>query len=110
MIDSGIKTEEYREISHHWLSRLFLPGDYYYLWLPLRKFAIGTREIERLKREVYCTSEMRFRNFDAVRFHRGYSNVTMTFFLEKMTIGKGHPEWGAPTDKEVFIIKLGNRV
>jgi hypothetical protein len=32
----------------------------------------------------------------------------MTFELEKITIGKGKPEWGAP-DEDVFIIKLGKR-
>ena len=26
-----------------------------------------------------------------------------------ISVGYGNPEWGAPADKEVFIIKLGNR-
>ena len=29
--------------------------------------------------------------------------------LKRYTIGKGNPEWGAPTE-DVFIIKLGNKI
>lgn len=45
-----------------------------------------------------------------VRFHRGYTNKTMTFQIESIRIGKGNPEWGAPTDRKVFIVKLGERI
>jgi hypothetical protein len=34
----------------------------------------------------------------------------MLFELKGITIGKGNTEWGAPKDKEVFILKLGNRI
>lgn len=44
-----------------------------------------------------------------VKFSYGYTKRTMTFEIESITIGKGNPEWGAPTE-EVFIIKLGKRV
>lgn len=33
----------------------------------------------------------------------------MKFEIESITIGKGNPEWGAPTE-DVFIIKLGKRL
>jgi hypothetical protein len=49
------------------------------------------------------------KHFDYVKFSHGYTKQTMTFEIESITIGKGNPEWGAPTD-EVFIIKLGKRV
>ena len=26
--------------------------------------------------------------------------------IKKITIGRGNPNWGAPTDKDVFIIKF----
>ena len=32
------------------------------------------------------------------------------FVCEEITIGYGNPDWGAPTDEEVFIIKLGKRL
>ena len=46
----------------------------------------------------------------AVRFHRGYTNTTMTFAIREIGIGKGNPQWGAPTERDVFIIKLGARI
>lgn len=45
----------------------------------------------------------------AIRFHRGYTNTTMTIKCEGITIGKGNPQWGAP-EKEVLILKLGERL
>lgn len=45
----------------------------------------------------------------AVRFHRGYTNTTMTFEVTGITAGRGNPKWGAPTDRDVMIIKLGAR-
>lgn len=47
---------------------------------------------------------------DAVCFHKGYTNTTMTFAVEDIDIGKGKTEWGAPADRDVFIIKLGERL
>lgn len=47
---------------------------------------------------------------NAVRFHRGYTNTTMTFVVKEINVGRGNPQWGAPTDKDVFIIKLGARI
>lgn len=73
MIESGVKTEEYREIKPYWTKRL-----------------VG-------------------HNFTHVQFSYGYTKRTMTYKLERITFGKGNPEWGAPTE-EVFKIKLGKRV
>lgn len=109
MIKSMDKPEEYREITHYWMRRLFLPGDYIYLWEPLKKYGIDAKNVETLKKQVYSSAEMRFRNFKYVRFRRGYTNTTITFAIKEITIGIGNPECGAPTDKEVFIIKLGER-
>lgn len=81
MIQSGIKTEEYREIKPYWEKRLI-------------KF-----ENAHLLRGLFF-----------VTFQLGYQKNAprMTFELESISIGKGNPLWGAP-DKEVFIIKLGKR-
>lgn len=79
MIESGVKTEEYREMKKHWVSRLWLIGG-------------GVKY------------------FDVVRFSYGYTKRTMTFECKGITIGRGKPEWGAPIDRNVFIIKLGNRL
>lgn len=110
MIDAGIKPEEYREISHYWLRRLFLQGDYLYLWKPLGKYSISAEAVQILKKQVCETAEMRFRDYEIVRFHRGYTSTVMEFAVKDIEIGMGNSEWGAPTNKEVFIIKLGKRL
>lgn len=74
------KREEYREINDYWINRL-------------------SKKIENP-----------LKHFDTVRFHKGYSNITMVFQITGITIGRGRTEWGAPADHDVFIIKLGNRI
>lgn len=83
MIASGEKTEEYRAITPYWCNR-FIMG--YWMGAPVPQ------------------------DYDFVCFHKGYTKETMTFEELKLTLGKGRPEWGAPVDEEVFVIKLGNRI
>lgn len=87
MIESGVKTEEYREIKPYWIDRITdVVPDY-----ELGKYVNKAKP------------------FTHVKFSYGYTKRTMTFEIESITIGKGKPEWGAPTE-DVFIIKLGKRV
>ena len=88
MIESGEKTEEYREIKPYWITRLC---DEFYtdMW--------GHIELYNCK------------HFDAVRFSYGYTNKTMCFEIKSISIGVGKSEWGAPI-KGVFIIKLGKKL
>jgi hypothetical protein len=102
MIDSGVKTEEYREIKPYWIRRLCLAFS-----VDGRcHTCIGNHCIECLHKNGNNYETWKF---DAVRFHRGYSKITKMFSIKDITIGFGNPEWGAP-DKEVFIIKLGKRI
>lgn len=87
MIESGIKTEEYREIKPYWENRLTEIVPNYDLW-----------------RYVYIAKK-----FTHIKFSYGYTKRTMTFKCKGIRIGKGRPEWGAP-DKEVFIIELGKKL
>lgn len=110
MIASGEKREEYREIKPYWEKRLV---DYN-----------GLREYYRKYREKLAVKRLLFphrpvienicgafpRGFTHVRFRRGYTSTTMLFKCEGITIGKGNPDWGAPTERDVFIIKLGARI
>ena len=82
MIESGVKTEEYREIKTYWAKRLTC-----------------------CNRKGYIM----FTNYTHVKFSYGYTKRTMTFKIKSITIGEGNPEWGAPNE-DVFIIKLGKRV
>lgn len=81
MIASGEKTEEYREIKPYWNKRL--------------RSSIGIQKW-----------------FDVVHFRNGYrpDSPAVTVQWINTHIGRGNPEWGAPVDKDVFIVTLGKRV
>lgn len=118
MIESGIKKEEYREVKPYWCNRLLygcsLGIDKY--WKPVleKTFKAIEEHGERIPKafnlEHLLVWEYGIRAYTHVRFHYGYTKRTMLFELEDITIGKGKTEWGAPEDKEVFILKIGNRI
>ena len=87
MIESGVKTEEYREVKPHWCKRLlgfdFVPFSYRY----------GYQSVN-------------VKGFTHVRFRYGYTKRTMLREIKNITFGYGNPDWGAPKDKQVFIIKF----
>lgn len=106
MIESGIKTEEYREIKPYWEKRLL---DY----KRLKRYVEDNRKELIAKRllfpnrpviEAVCGSFPR--GYTHVRFRYGYTKRTMLREIDEITIGRGNPNWGAPTDKDVFIIKF----
>lgn len=95
MIESGVKTEEYREIKPYWKQRLLKYGN---CW--------GNNS---LVVETYNKGFLLFEKYEIVKFSYGYTKRTMTFEIKEIVIGKGNPEWGAPNE-DVFIIKLGERI
>lgn len=103
LIESGIKTEEYREIKKHWISRLCVHED----GRPITRAYANYLEhnISSLCTAIHC-EVLRFSRYTQVRFSYGYTRRTMTYKIESITIGIGSPRWGAPA-KPVFIIKLG---
>ena len=118
MIESGIKKEEYREIKPYWCNRLLYGGplgvnEY---WKPILQRTYesikenGEKYPNAFNLEHLLVFEYGTRGYTHVRFRYGYTKRTMLFELKQITIGFGNPEWGAPEDKEVFILKLGNRV
>lgn len=109
MIESGQKPEEYRDITYLYCARLLIKGD----WLYLKQYMEWDEEkiLNAVKSETQRSHmNIRWQDYDEVCFHRGYTNITMTFEHKGMTIGYGNPDWGAPTDREVFKIKLGKRI
>lgn len=107
MIESGVKTEEYREIKPYWVQRLTRYGDDELLNGRLyADFLASSPDVLKYNIEMEMMS---YTKYDAVKFSYGYTERAMTFEIESITIGKGKTEWGAPTE-EVFIIKLGKRV
>lgn len=117
MIESGTKTEEYREVKPYWCNRL-LGGCGYGVkdyWEPVlnRTFEaineLGTKYPNAYNLEHQLIWQYGTRAYTHIRFRYGYTNRTMLFALKNITIGKGNTEWGAPEDKDVFILKLGER-
>ena len=105
MIACGEKTEDYRAITPYWRNRLI--QNY---WNETFK----NNSIERLSRiwddgkpEIFGFNGIM--GYDAVCFHRGYTNTTMTFERKSLDIDKGNTNCGAP-EHPVFIIKLGKRL
>lgn len=99
MIESGVKPEEYRSDKPYWRKRL------------LRCY----KSIDWCDDGVSCQTcsvyqKKQFRDYTHVCFRYGYTSRTMTFEIKDITIGMGKYEWGAPTERKVFIIKLGNRI
>lgn len=111
MIESGVKTEEYREVKEHWVKRLtHFTYEEYETLEELTSQLQFAEENEWTPYEVLGYYGAQLRRFDAVKFSYGYTKRTMTFECNGITIGRGKAEWGAPTDKDVFVIKLGRRI
>ena len=111
MIESGVKTEEYREIKPYWMKRLLKVIDLdhtHYESLDDECIDFYMNNIDLIK-EDWRLGGFQQTGYTHVKFSYGYTKRTMTFEIESITIGKGKPEWGAPTE-DVFIIKLGKRV
>ena len=103
MIECGEKTEEYRLLSCHWLQRLC------YSW-------VGGYRTEECKSGLNChrqclnTLDYLVYPFDAVVFRYGYTKRYMVYSIDEISIGQGRTDWGAPGNKETFVIKLKERL
>ena len=104
MIEKGIKKEEYREIKPFWVKRIGM-------------LEAKTKEIEQIPQEELIfmmekKMEQGYLNsyYTHVQFSFGYTKRTMLFEINDITIGIGRENWGAPIDKKVFIIHLGNKI
>ena len=87
MIESGDKREEYRVIKPYWSKRLVGVDK------PLFSYRYGYQHAN-------------VKGYTHVRFRYGYTKRTMLYKIDEITIGRGNPNWGAPSDKDVFIIKF----
>lgn len=111
MIESGIKTEEYREIKPYWEKRLV---DYQ----GLKEHYLKNKGYFAIKRVLFPNlplipgdiMKIWSRGYTHVRFSYGYTKRTMMFEVSEITRGEGNPEWGAEPGQYYFIIKLGKRV
>jgi hypothetical protein len=95
MIESGEKTEEYREIKPYWVKRLT---------------SLRYGRLLFSHRNGY--QPIPFKDFTHVTFHLGYSKdrPSMTFAIKEIVCGEGNEKWGAEKDKLYFVIKLGEKL
>lgn len=93
MIESGEKTEEYREIKPYWVKRL------------------GGLDVFGFKNDslIIEPKGVEFTRFDRVIFKNGYSKTArkMEFECNGILVGPGKFEWGALRNESYFVIKLG---
>ena len=115
MIDSGVKTEEYREIKPYWIKRLIEERnpshrDYYERITSIRPEFFCARSI--LLQYYLEEGFVRYKGFDTVTFHLGYTKnrPSMTFKIKDIVISRGNPEWGAEVGEYYFVIELGKRI
>lgn len=88
MIKSGVKKEEYRDMTSYWIKRLTYTDDM--LGIPM------------------------FKHYDKVEFTLGYHRKDdkerrMTFDCPKLRAGEGKSEWGAEPGKIYFVITWKER-
>lgn len=109
MTDCGIKTEDYRETTFYWYSRLCLFD--------------GKKRSERWWRNYYEEDPVQNEDSHLIEFAYFQRNI-MTSGYPKSTdtsririyehagieIRTGNPEWGAEPGKIYFVIKHGKRI
>ena len=114
MTKSGIKTEDYREITPYWCNRL-LNNTYQKtynkeFWKELIKDE--NQLYKRLKYIIYFTGEKKFKT---TTLTLGYPKSTDTDRIIKfehlgIEIRTGNPEWGAEEGKLYFVVKHGKQI
>lgn len=61
------------------------------------------RDIQKWRRRIVG------KPYTHVRFRRGYTSTCQILRVDRITTGIGREDWGAPQDRKVFIIRLGER-
>ena len=97
---SGIKTEDYREITPYWVTRL------------VNHFSNYSNLIYQPHLVLAGRSSVEFKKFDSNIMTLGYPKSTNTERILRLEhkgieIGYGRPEWGAEPNKLYFVIKHG---
>jgi len=112
MQESGEKPEEYREITPYWVQRLmreYVPDawggyDDQRIHFMDKNMVFDNEDIRRLKESV-ADKDRFFVPYTHVLLRYGYTQRCIVRRIDSISIGRGNPEWGAPTDRDVFIIR-----
>lgn len=73
-------------------------------WYKMIESGVKPEEYREIK--PYWEKRLINRGYTHVRFRYGYTKRTMLREIGSITIGYGNPDWGAPKDKRVFVIKF----
>lgn len=65
----------------------------------------GNKREEYRENKPYWSKRLFSHQYTHVCFHRAYTNETMTYKIESISIGRGRAEWGASSE-DVYIIKF----
>lgn len=100
MEKSGEKTEEYRRLTDYWFKRL----------VNIVPFVIEDRDAKGNIMLQTTGKTGAYKKFDEVWLLCGYPKITEADKIIKWTntiidIREGLPEWGAPENESVFVIK-----
>lgn len=128
MIQKGEKTAEYRDFKRYLWKFLIkenakeslrekdmdeLKAQVKQYCQAARDYAYGGDDVKRedfnvATRLVFGNKQMY--RYSSVTFHRGYTNTTMTFRIDKIAMGEGQLDWGAEDGEIYAIIELGDRM
>jgi hypothetical protein len=109
MTKTGIKTEDYREITPYWVKRLVEPTDEGVTVDAVIYYLNGG------KQHVFYSNNFELKKFTTNTMTLGYPNSSDTeriikFEHAEIEIRTGNPEWGAEPNKLYFVIKHGKRI
>lgn len=96
MQESGEKPEEYREITPYWIKRL------------VDSNSLGRKmlcNVPGVAASLMASGCVQIKPYTHVLFRYGYTRRTFLHRIDSITVGRGNPAWGAPEDRDVFIIK-----
>ncbi len=101
---SGVKPEEYRNITPYWVKRIMKNCPI--SWQIAMDISIETKDFSFFFGKT-------FDGFTHVELSSGYPmkgdvSRRILFEIKEIVLGKGKPEWGAPAE-DVFIVRLGNK-
>ena len=107
MTKSGIKTEDYRELTPYWIKRLIEPTDEGVKISDVEYYLKGG-ELDHFR-----NNNFEFKNFTQNTMTLGYPKAGDTERILKLEhkgieIRTGNPDWGAEPDKLYFVIKHGS--
>jgi len=69
----------------------------------------GKKKEEYREIKSYWQKRLIDKKYDVIKFRNGYSKTAPSFVIEYLGVcgGLGLVRWGAPENKQVYILKLG---